>query len=149
MSNRITFWAIWAMAIAPVGLASLMYFGGVGIPEERTHNGELVESGIQAIDIGLPFNPEDSVWQVILSKKTSCSKCEQFEKGAQKFRKAIGRERNRVSVLILESNKTPNAVDSIWIVDPLGNVVLRFDPEINPTLILRDLKKLLKLSKVG
>ena len=38
---------------------------------------------------------------------------------------------------------------SIWIVDPLGNVVLRFGPEINPTLILQDLKRLLKLSKVG
>jgi hypothetical protein len=37
----------------------------------------------------------------------------------------------------------------IWIIDPLGNVVLKFDPAINPTLILDDLKKLLKLSKVG
>jgi hypothetical protein len=27
--------------------------------------------------------------------------------------------------------------------------VLRFEPEINPTLILQDMKKLLKLSKVG
>jgi glutathione peroxidase-family protein len=35
------------------------------------------------------------------------------------------------------------------VVDPLGNVVLRFKPEINPTLILQDLKKLLKVSKVG
>jgi hypothetical protein len=31
----------------------------------------------------------------------------------------------------------------------LGNVVLKFPPETNPTLILNDLKKLLKLSKVG
>jgi glutathione peroxidase-family protein len=38
---------------------------------------------------------------------------------------------------------------AIWVIDPLGNVVLRFEPEINPTLILQDMKKLLKLSKVG
>jgi len=38
---------------------------------------------------------------------------------------------------------------SIWVIDPLGNVVLKFEPEINPTLILQDLKKLLKVSKVG
>jgi hypothetical protein len=44
---------------------------------------------------------------------------------------------------------TTTLESAIWIIDPLGNVVLKFEPSINPTLILRDLKKLLKLSKVG
>ena len=33
---------------------------------------------------------------------------------------------------------------SIWVIDPLGNVVLKFEPGINPTLILQDLKKVIE-----
>lgn len=37
----------------------------------------------------------------------------------------------------------------LFIVDPLGNVVLRFDARENPRGLLSDLKKLLKLSHIG
>ena len=54
-------------------------------------------------------------------------------------------------MVVREVNATDLTIDEpfIWVVDPLGNVVLKFEPAVNPTLILQDLKKLLKLSKVG
>ena len=33
---------------------------------------------------------------------------------------------------------------SIWVIDPLGNVASKFEPGINPTLILQDLKKVVE-----
>ncbi len=39
--------------------------------------------------------------------------------------------------------------DSILLVDPNGNLVMAFPPELDPRMMLKDLKKLLKLSKIG
>jgi hypothetical protein len=112
VGNRTTFWLIWAVALVPMVAAFVMYFGKIGVPDGRTHHGELVESGTQYSDIGLPSPGDPPKWQVDVTKLT-----------------------------------VPEP--SIWVIDPLGNVVLKFEPEINPTLILQDLKKLLKVSKVG
>ncbi len=38
---------------------------------------------------------------------------------------------------------------SLYIVDPLGNLVMRYDTRDTPKGLLDDLKKLLKLSHIG
>lgn len=45
----------------------------------------------------------------------------------------------------------PNDVDAetVLLIDPLGNLILRFDADVEPDGILEDLEKLLKLSRVG
>jgi hypothetical protein len=37
----------------------------------------------------------------------------------------------------------------LFVIDPLGNIVMRFDARKEPSLLLKDLKKLLKLSHIG
>ncbi len=39
--------------------------------------------------------------------------------------------------------------DSILLTDPNGNLVMSFPPDLDPRLVLKDLKKLLKLSNIG
>ena len=39
--------------------------------------------------------------------------------------------------------------ESLFIVDPLGNIVMRYDVRENPKGLLADLQKLLKLSHIG
>ena len=149
MGNRTTFWLIWGIAVIPMLAAFVMYFGGIGVPEGRTHHGELVKSGTQYSDVGLPQPGEPATWQVVLASTPDCEPCQTFSQGLSNFHTALGRERDRVSVSELDASSLSVDQASIWVIDPLGNVVLRFDPEVNPTLILQDLKKLLKLSKVG
>ncbi|MBU25148.1 MAG: hypothetical protein CMD99_03865 [Gammaproteobacteria bacterium] len=149
MGNRIIFWSIWAIAILPMIAAVVMYFGQVGVPEGRTHHGELVDSGTQYSDIGLPGPSSPAKWQVVLASVEGCQPCVSFSEGSANFHTALGREKNRVELKKVRAAELFTTEPSIWIVDPLGNVVLRFEPKINPTLILQDLKKLLKLSKVG
>jgi hypothetical protein len=45
----------------------------------------------------------------------------------------------------------PAGVDArtVLLIDPLGNLMMRFDPDVEPDGILEDLEKLLKLSQVG
>ena len=149
MSNRTIFWLVWAIAVVPMLAAFTMYFGQIGLPKGRTHHGILADSGTKYFDIGLPAPGDPAKWQVVLSSAENCLPCASFSEGLDNFHIALGREKDRVAVKEIQADNLTTTAPSIWIIDPLGNVVLRFEPEINPTLILRDLKKLLKLSKVG
>ena len=42
-----------------------------------------------------------------------------------------------------------HSVDSVYLVDPLGNLMMEFSPELNPKLMLKDIRKLLRLSHIG
>ncbi len=44
---------------------------------------------------------------------------------------------------------TADRAHSLYIVDPLGNLVMRYDTRDTPKGLLDDLKKLLKLSHIG
>lgn len=52
--------------------------------------------------------------------------------------------------LVLE-NKKPGALagGGYYLVDPHGNLVMYFDPEIDPREMVDDIKRLLKLSRIG
>lgn len=47
-----------------------------------------------------------------------------------------------------ESAMQPSA-DAIYLVDPLGNLMMRFGADLNPKSILKDIKHLLKVSRIG
>jgi cytochrome oxidase Cu insertion factor (SCO1/SenC/PrrC family) len=42
-----------------------------------------------------------------------------------------------------------NLVDHIYIVDPIGNVMMRFPRDPDPSRLLKDLQRLLRLSQIG
>jgi hypothetical protein len=66
-------------------------------------------------------------------------------------------EREHVGLTVVETpatallNAFPNAdrANALFVVDPLGNLVMRHDARANPKGLLEDLKKLLKLSHIG
>jgi cytochrome oxidase Cu insertion factor (SCO1/SenC/PrrC family) len=43
----------------------------------------------------------------------------------------------------------PAVAEAIYLVDPLGNLMLRFPPDLDPRSMLKDLKRLLKVSRIG
>lgn len=45
--------------------------------------------------------------------------------------------------------KMDNLPDAIYVVDPFGNVMMRFPPDLDPGKMLKDLKHLLKVSRIG
>lgn len=53
---------------------------------------------------------------------------------------------NKIHVLI---NSISNNKDSVFLVDPLGNVILRYEDNFDGKKLLKDIKKLFKLSRVG
>jgi hypothetical protein len=51
----------------------------------------------------------------------------------------------------LLNNKKPAELSAggYFLMDPLGNLVMYFDPEIDPRDMVADIKHLLKLSRIG
>ena len=51
----------------------------------------------------------------------------------------------------LLNNKKPAELPAggYFLVDPLGNLVMYFEPDIDPSLVVEDMKRLLKLSRIG
>jgi len=54
----------------------------------------------------------------------------------------------RGQIRMAEKDMT-SLLDGIYIVDPLGNVMMRFPPDLDPGKMLKDLKHLLKVSRIG
>ena len=46
-------------------------------------------------------------------------------------------------------SRASNGKSSILLIDPLGNVILKYNEELQGKKLLKDLKKLLKLSRIG
>ena len=50
---------------------------------------------------------------------------------------------------LLREFPTTERADTLFVVDPLGNLMMRYDARANPRGLLEDLKKLLRLSQIG
>ena len=55
------------------------------------------------------------------------------------------------ALLVLLDNKKPADVTAggYFLVDPLGNLVMYFEPDIDPSAMVEDIKHLLELSRIG
>lgn len=56
--------------------------------------------------------------------------------------------RDIISRTLLSSQESMDS-NAIYIMDPLGNIMMRFASDVSPKLILKDLNRLLKISRIG
>jgi hypothetical protein len=56
---------------------------------------------------------------------------------------------DRLSELLDSKRPTGIAPGGYYLVDPLGNLVLYFSPETDPSDMVEDIKRLLKQSRIG
>ncbi|ELH4835478.1 cytochrome oxidase biogenesis cluster protein [Vibrio harveyi] len=154
--------------IAKVVLSKGWYETGV------TNRGELVEPYITLEQLGQPSPLDEKGWQLAYVLPPECKEqCQQQIHLMQQSHIALGKYQERVVPVIWTSEETNNVAQSIvvmqmndslssrvkagqmLIVDPLGQLVMSYTPEANEDLVrlskdvLADLRKLLKLSRVG
>ena len=59
-------------------------------------------------------------------------------------------EHSDFNALFIQSSKyAPNTLGRMYIIDPLGNIMMAYAPDTNPKEMLSDLKRLLRVSKIG
>ncbi len=134
----------------------------------------MVEPYITLEQLGQPSPLDEKGWQLAYVLPPECKEqCQQQIHLMQQSHIALGKYQERVVPVIWTSEETKNVAQSIvvmqmndslssrvkagqmLIVDPLGQLVMSYTPEANEDLVrlskdvLADLRKLLKLSRVG
>ncbi len=131
--------------LLPLAIAFWMYYGTDWRPAKRVNHGELI---IPARPLPHPelFHEMKRVERVFLVTSGCCD------------HEFLAREQAGL-IILNASDPAVNAVlnlfptdlreQSVFIVDPLGNLMMRYDVRQNPKGLLEDLKKLLTLSHIG
>jgi hypothetical protein len=166
--GRRTLLVLAAVFFVPLLVAFVLYYGGLWRPATMTNHGELLDP-----PVAIENDWARGAWSLVHVADARCeSECLAALVVSRQTRLALAQEMSRVQrVLIapadccdglaLEADHPglrriearpgglPAAVNGVYVVDPLGNAVMRFDARENPKGLLTDLKKLLKLSHIG
>ncbi|SEC28344.1 hypothetical protein SAMN04490185_1144 [Pseudomonas frederiksbergensis] len=164
--------------IGPMILATGMYKLQFWVPEGRSYHGELIGNGQTRADLGVQAQ-EDRWQILVTAPKECSVDCQQLVYLARQIQIGLGRDAGRAShalamaqplsseydakltreypqlqrypLSLTEFHKTAGdkAVPQLWIIDPHGNLVLRYDPTVKGKDLLNDLRHLLKLSNIG
>ncbi|QTT85897.1 hypothetical protein PUP68_01465 [Pseudomonas chlororaphis] len=167
-----------AMVIGPMILATGMYKLQFWVPESRSYHGELIGNGQSRADIGVQAD-ETRWQILVTAPKDCSEDCQQLVYLARQIQISLGRDASRASHALAAAQPldadyqaklqreypqlqrypldlptfTKGTSDQgaplLWIVDPHGNLVLRYDARVNGKDLLNDLRHLLKLSNIG
>lgn len=166
------------MVIGPMILATGMYKLQFWVPEGRSYHGELIGNGQSRAELGVQAD-EDRWQMLVTAPQDCSVDCQQLVYLARQIQVALGRDASRASHALAVSqplsadyeaklkleypqlqrypldlstytkNVQGKGSAQLWIIDPHGNLVLRFDPSVKGKDLLNDLRHLLKLSNIG
>lgn len=175
--GRLQLLLILFVVLGPMILATFMYKLKFWVPEGRSYHGVMIGNGEGRADIGI--DAQDGRWQLLVSAPEACAEeCRQLVYLARQIQVGLGRDASRASHALAAAQplaadyqallgreypqlrrypldvqryvqKVGEVGPQLWIVDPHGNLVLRYDAKVNGKHVLDDLRHLLKLSNIG
>ncbi|PKH14178.1 hypothetical protein C9I50_05665 [Pseudomonas prosekii] len=164
--------------IGPMILATGMYKLQFWVPDGRSYHGELIGNGQTRADLGVQAQ-EQRWQMLVTAPKDCSVDCQQLVYLARQIQIGLGREASRAShalaaaqplgsdyeaklnreypqlqrypmdLTTFKKTTGDNTAPQLWIIDPHGNLVLRYDPAVKGKDLLNDLRHLLKLSNIG
>ncbi|WP_305834578.1 hypothetical protein ACREYJ_00355 [Pseudomonas kribbensis] len=176
--GRIQLLLILLGVIGPMILATGMYKLQFWVPEGRSYHGELIGNGQSRADLGVTAD-EERWQMLVTAPKDCAVDCQQLVYLARQIQIGLGRDAGRASHALAAAQPLPadyeakltreypqlqrypldaaafskatgdKATPQLWIIDPHGNLVLRYDPSVKGKDLLNDLRHLLKLSNIG
>ena len=166
------------MVIGPMILATGMYKLQFWVPDGRSYHGELIGNGQGRADLGVQADEQRWQILVTAPQECSVD-CQQLVYLARQTQVGLNRDAARASHALAVAqplnadyeaklkreypqlqrypldlgtyNKTVEGKGAaqLWIIDPHGNLVLRYGPTVKGKDLLNDLRHLLKLSNIG
>jgi hypothetical protein len=164
---------VFAVCAAPLVLGTLAYVYGWGTGGAGNY-GELIAPRPLA---GAPFEALRGRWVLVTVDAAACgAACEKKLYFVRQVRRAQGGEAERIERLWLVTDRGAprpelvraiegarivasdadtvrafpgNPAEHIYLVDPLGNLMMRYPQEPDPSKMIKDLQRLLKYSRIG
>ncbi|MFM9384801.1 hypothetical protein [Pseudomonas sp. UV AK001] len=176
--GRIQLLLILLGVVGPMILATGMYKLQFWVPEGRSYHGELIGNGQSRADLGVTAD-EERWQMLVTAPKDCAVDCQQLVYLARQIQIGLGRDAGRASHALAAAQPLSadyeakltreypqlqrypldaaafskatgdKATPQLWIIDPHGNLVLRYDPSVKGKDLLNDLRHLLKLSNIG
>ena len=177
--NRRPLLLVIALFFVPLGIAFLLYYGSGWRPAGQTNHGELLapvkalpedatalRGKWSLVYVGEGACDTDCRTALIFARQTRLSLAQDMQR-VERFFIATGACCDRayldsvqLGIKLIEIPDAANSAlvrafpvkdrsHSLFVVDPLGNLVLRYDVRESPKGLLSDLQKLLKLSHIG
>jgi len=178
MTAKKEFWMLLAMFILPIAFGTLFFYANPNYFSESTVNyGELVRPVIATdeSDIGIDGGASlQGVWTMVYVSSRCDDVCEKAVVDMKTIRTLMNADMRRIQrMIIIENNSTPTVNDealikakitsekltkslkkyaenAIYLIDPIGNIMLYYEPQnIDIRLVIKDLKRLFKYSRIG
>lgn len=175
--GRRTLIGLAALFFLPLFAAFALYYGGGWHPGERTNHGRLLEPPVPLnvdwtrekwtlVYVGDGRCDDACRNALLVMRQTRLSLAQELPRVQRIFiatgeccdREFLGAYHEGLETIDTTDGTKRALVDafpssgrehSLFVVDPLGNVMMSFDTRENPKGLLTDLKKLLKLSHIG
>ena len=176
--GRLQLVLILLLTVGPMVLATGMYKLKFWLPESRSYHGELLGNGQSRAALGVTAD-EQRWQLLVTAPQACAADCQQLVYLARQLQIGLGRDASRAShglavvqpvdaayAAKLQSEYPQlqrytldlptytqgaegNGAAQLWIIDPHGNLVLRYGPGVVGKDVLNDLRLLLKLSNIG
>ena len=159
-----------------IAYAAYFYFPEVA-PEGSTNNGELITPPLSGADIS-DVLAAPGKWTLVQAVGSSCdADCEQLLYLSRQVVIGLGKDSGRMQRVMLHNGELPAVLQDwlarehgdlvvaggdttlltsktsdqplLFLVDPLGNVMMRYSAETAGKPMLKDLKHLLRISNIG
>lgn len=113
--NRMKLLGIFAVALVPVALAFVMYFGGWAIPSDKTNKGNLIWPPVDITHLKtlsaegrLPLAqqlPQSGKWMLLITGVGPCNEqCAELMHLTRQVNVAMGKEADRVGRMLISTN---------------------------------------------
>ena len=178
MTFKKEFWTLLSIFLLPIGLGTLFFYLNPSYFSQNTVNyGELITPVIvtEKSDIELLGGATlDGIWTFAYVTESCDALCDKAVEDVKTIRTLINMDMRRIQrVLLAKDGSRPSQGDesliharikneelsaklaifpknSIFLIDPIGNFMLYYNPiDINVKFVLKDLKRLLKYSRIG
>lgn len=177
--GRLQLLLLLAVVIGPMLLASAMYQWRFWVPESRSYHGELLGNGQTLADLGVVATERTRWQLLVTVPGECATECQRLVFLARQIHIGLNRDAARAAHALASAAPLSAVYDSqlqreypqlarlplqlqryqqvmgaqggaqLWIVDPHGNLVLRYDAASKGKAILDDLRYLLKISQIG
>lgn len=144
-------WILFIIFIIPVIASGLLFQFHNYFRLKTLNHGTLITPPIHVKYL----SSEQKKWRVIYVADEKCgSQCAQIYHQLQQVKKALGKESDRVTTMMLNPNDPKfqplqQTVNHIYLADPLGNVFMYYSADANPMNVLKDLQRVLEVSQIG
>ncbi|ROL67609.1 hypothetical protein [Pseudomonas vranovensis] len=176
--GRLQLLLILLVVLGPMILATSMYKLKFWVPDSRSYHGEMIGNGQTLADLGVSAT-EGRWQLLVSTPKECGLDCQQLVYLARQIQIGLGRDASRASHALATAQPLTADYQAklereypqlqrypldlsrygalsqgkqdaqLWIVDPHGNLVLRYDARVKGKDLLNDLRHLLKLSNIG